>query len=350
MLPCGPGQDVYKPFENNKLPWLAGNNETAASALSRQGGQKPSLILFLSSSDSNKCMARNYERVVFRDQSVVDFAKANFVCVRLERLGPQAKPFNVNGPELIVQDSEGTEVARFIECTTPSLVMDLLKECVTRQKEVAEKSKEWAPKLAKADEAFTKGNIRDAASIVAKAHKETKLSRFLRDKAENLEKALEDKALAILADARTKDQAGDTAAAYSLYRTVKNDYAGLPSSTAAKTAMTSMEKDPAKKEKLREARAEDALDAARELAAQGKKPEAMSQLRTITLDFGGTKAAADAKQLLDEMKDPSWKPAKASEPAPEPAAAPAPAAPATPAQAPAKDPIPDIPEGGVEPK
>jgi len=330
------GQNPYKPFENDKLDWLAPDKESAAPALSRKGGSKPAIILFIGYGDAEKCCARTFERIIFKDQSVVDLAKSSFITVRTDRESEIAKSFKVKGPEIVFQDGEGDEVARFIECTNAPLVLEVMKECLAHKRDTDRISGEWTRAVAKAEKFLTDGNAREACAIIARSRKEPRIGRALRDKLEAVEKTLGDKAGVLATDAKSKEST-DPGAAWLIYRTVRDDYMGLPASTAAKAAMTALEKDPANKEKLHEARAESALDAARALANDGKKSEAIIALRGVMNDFAGTKAADDAKTLANDLKDPNWKPTPKAEPEPaknEPAPGPAKSDPAAPEQPP----------------
>ena len=101
------GQNPYQPFENDRLDWLSADKEAAAPAISRMGGTKPSLILFIGNGDKDHCCARAFERAVFKDQTVVGIAKEHFITVRLDRDGDVAKKFEIKRPSLVILDTEG---------------------------------------------------------------------------------------------------------------------------------------------------------------------------------------------------------------------------------------------------
>lgn len=247
-------------------------------------------------------MAKNFERAIFRDQSIVSLAKDNFLAIRIDRTGEVAKSFGVKGAELVIQDSEGDEVARFVECTETKLVLGIMQEALQRQREIQATSKEWAPKLAKADELLSAGKDREGSEVLAKALREKSLNRFLREKLARLVSSVEERARVRLDAAKQQDESGDAGAAWKSYRGVRDDFWGLGPSSAAKAAMAALEKDPEKKQKLREAKADDALALAKQLADEGKKPQAITALRRIALDFPGTKAADEAKTLARELR------------------------------------------------
>lgn len=325
----GAAQKPYAPFENDALAWLKPGSETAAAALARVDGSKPSVLLFVGAADAANCCAQNFERTIFRDESVVGLVKDGFVAVRVDRTTEDAKGFSVSQPTIVVQDAEGDEVARFISCTQSAWVLGVLNEALAVDREIKARSAVVAPRIARAEKLLADKKPRETSPIVCKALKETRLSRSLRDRTAALVKALGDEAQARMDAARARDEAGDPGQAWSIYRAVRDDYWGLAPSNAAKAAMSALERDPVKKEKLREARAQAALDAARELAETGKKGEAVTELRRIASDFDGTEAAASAKAFQREISDPAWKPApRAAPPAdeePRPAKADAPA-------------------------
>jgi hypothetical protein len=294
-------QKPYVPFENDRVSWLEPQSEAAAPAVSRKGGTKPSLLLFLSHEDGEKCMARNFERSVFRDAAVVNLAKDAFLCVRIDRTSSLCEPFALNGPELIIQDGEGDEIARFIECTDSAFVFEIMKEAIARCRETAKKGAEHAPRLARVEKLMSDGQTRDASAIVAKAKKEPRLSKFLREKVANLEQGLCDLAAPRLAEASAKDAAGDTPTAWKLYREVRDDFEGTTPSQQAKDALVALGKVPEKRAKLREAQAQDDLDAARALVEKGSRGQATLELRRIAGVYADTPVAEEAKKLLAEL-------------------------------------------------
>lgn len=248
-----PGQNPYQPFENDRLNWLTADKEAAAPAISRLGGTKPSLILFIGSGDKDHCCARAFERAVFKDQTVVTFAKDNFITVRLDRESDIAKQFEIKRPSLVILDSEGEEVARFIDCTEPRWVVPIFEECTKRSKEIKARTTEWTPRIARAELFADEGKTKDAAAIVAKALRIERLSRSTKEKLGRVAKSLDDKAQARL-DAAKANEPSDVIAAWVEYRSIRDDYWALPASARAKTAIAAIEKDPANKDKLKAAR------------------------------------------------------------------------------------------------
>jgi hypothetical protein len=259
------GQDPYKPFENNKIDWLNPDSETAAPAMSRQGGgSKPALFLFIGYGDAEHCCARTFERAVFRDQDVVAFVRENFLSIRLDRSGEVAKKLGINNPSLVMLDCEGEEVCRFVDCSEASLVLTLLKETVTRSNELRARTATWQPQVLRAESLTNEGKTREAATIMVKALRLDHVTKILKEKIAQVAKSLDDKAEERMAAAKAKE-AEDAIAAWRLYREVRDDFWGLPAWTRAKAAIVAIEKNPANK---------DALKAAREAEAKGKKKAA----------------------------------------------------------------------------
>ncbi len=200
---------------------------------------------------------------MFKDQSVVNTAKEHFITVRLDRASDVAKTFDIKRPSLVILDTEGDEVARFIDCTEPRWVLPIFELCLKRAKEIKVKTAEWGPRIGKAELMNDEGKVKDAAAIVAKALKVDRLSRSAKEKLGRLAKSLDEKAQARL-DAAKAQESSDVGAAWVEYRAIRDDFWGLPSSAKAKAAITAIEKDPAHKE---------GLEAARKAEASGKKDE-----------------------------------------------------------------------------
>ncbi len=256
------GQDPYKPFENNKVDWLAPESETAAPAMSRQGGSsKPALLLFIGRGDAEHCCARTFERAVFRDQDVVAYVRENFLSIRLDRSGEVAQKLGIKNPSLVILDCEGEEVCRFVDCSEASLVLDLLKEAVSRSADLRARTAAWQPQLLRAEALTNEGKTREAATIMVKVLRLEHVTKLLKEKIAQVAKSLDDKAQERMAAAKAKE-AEDAIAAWRLYREVRDDFWGLPAWTQAKAAIAAIEKNPANK---------DALKAAREVEAKGKK-------------------------------------------------------------------------------
>ncbi len=257
-----PAQPPYTPFENDRLSWLKADEEAAAPALSKLGGSKPSLLLFIGHGDKDHCCAKAFERAVFKDQSVVAAAKEHFIAVRLDRESSVGRKFEIKKPTLVILDGEGAEVARFDDCTEPRWVLPVFEECLKRTRVVRARTAEWAPRIGRAEALVEEGKLRDASALVAKALRVERLGRAVKDKLDRLAATLDEKAQARLDAAKDRESA-EPIAAWVDYRSIRDEFWGLPGALRAKERIAALEKDPANKDRLK---------AAREAESAGKTP------------------------------------------------------------------------------
>ncbi len=246
--------------------------------------------------------------MVFKNPEIISLAKSSFECYRLDRHGPTATDrFLLHTVAIIVKDSDDNEVGRVIECTTVDVVLGFMKAALD-DRAVKAKAGEWTPKVARMDAAISAGQYLEATLALEKAQKETRLPRSIQDALVRIAGVLDRTADQRFADAKKKDDTGDAGGAWIGFRRVKHDFPGRPAAKAAEVAMAAIEKDPRKKEKLRDSRAQAALEDARDLADDGKKAQALTALKQVQADYDGTQAAQDAARFAAEISDPKWKP------------------------------------------
>ncbi len=113
------GQAPYAPGENDRLPWLALSVDDAIKQ--EEGTIRPILVLYYKSDMAKDCCAANFERIVFKDRSVVEFAK-KFKCVRTTEMSEgKIKQYGLDTkkPAIFLFDAEGGLLHKVQVCQNP---------------------------------------------------------------------------------------------------------------------------------------------------------------------------------------------------------------------------------------
>jgi hypothetical protein len=141
------------------------------------------------------------------------------------------------------------------------------------------------------------GQMGIAAPLIAQALKAR--DEKVKAGAEALSKAIKTQIEALLAEAKTKADAGEKWAAYKILLSISTDYKDFPES---KTAVSEMSKLKSDRAVAKEAQARQALDnivtQLMKSPARGKQEQGKQYLQQLIQQFPDTEAAAQAKAML----------------------------------------------------
>ena len=300
------GQDPYRPFENDRLPWRVGSSEEGRPFLlpPRDGElefRQPAILVFVAARDATGCCAANYERFVFRDKKVVELTKQAFVAVRVDRAALGKEELEAWGlkaaqPALLVTDCEGQVAARWDACTSASTVYPALLQVLRRSRTKLKVGEAQKKALEEVAELVATGAYREARH---------RLQRLLRDKDGPLAgrrrvelelQALTARGQALFAEAQGLEEPLERYARLIVLREEFWHDTALVGDL--KAAVKALEEGEQTKGPVREWQAGQALAAAKAQLEKGKTSQGREALRQLQRDFPGTAAAAEATELL----------------------------------------------------
>lgn len=299
------GQDPYRPFENDKVTWIAPESEgaqgVAGARPSDDLAQKtPGLFLFLSGQDTTSCCAANYERFVFRDRRVLDLSRS-FVTMRIDRTGAPEELLQRLGvrrekPAIVLTDGDGLVRARFDACTSAKDVVEAMQvtlRAAALKARVAERARELFKEAAVALE---RDGFRDAGVVLRKILRLEDTPFAALPRAERELAAIAARGETELASARALE---DLTVRYDRLLHLRHEFWDFAVVDPIKADVVELEEGETTKQLIFEHRAATLLAQAEALLEAKDTAKGRGLLRKVRRDFEGTQAAARAATLLE---------------------------------------------------
>ena len=219
-------------MENDRLAWQSNydpEQSTDERVLKGTGLFKPQLILLIHGGDAKDCCAQNYERTVFRDQKVVDYAKKYFTSYRFDRGDSAGQAMykklklEAKKPALLVMDDEGQMIFKAQLCQNPKTVHAAMRKTMASLKQKLVNSVKAEKKLASVQKLAQSGRydqaIRSLSSIKTK-----RVTTSVRDRIDSQKKALNAAALRRLKEGIALEKKRDYEGAMEIYEEVGKSF------------------------------------------------------------------------------------------------------------------------------